>query len=163
MASKYTVTYNGVGYGEGRTVKSFSKLEDVTEYVKARFDEDYQDGEAEFHNDYGVFTLRSVTLADLGIGRYSIAANFRDMSISELVQAGRFVVVFSVPQYDGRDAYCGSKLIVHSHYGVREEAEAVADSEAMKAEGSDIDVRVEPRKPYARPDNYSSFNEDVPF
>lgn len=163
MASKYSVTYNGVGYGEGRSTKSFSRLEDVTEYVKARFDEDYQDGESEFHNDYGVFTLRGVTLAELGLGRYSIAAKFRDMSISELVQAGRFVVVFEVPQFDGRDAYCGSKLIVHRHYDTREEAEAVADNESMKAEGSDIDVKVEPRKPWVRPVGYSSFLEDVPF
>ena len=163
MASKYSVTYNGVGFGEGRTVKSFSKLEDVAEYVKARFDEDYQDGEAEFHNDYGVFTLRGVTLAELGLGRYSIAAKFRDMSISELVQAGRFVVVLTIPRYDNRDAMVGTSYWVHSHYDTREEAEAVADNEAMKNEGSDIDVKVEPRKPWVQPVGYSSFNEDVPF
>jgi hypothetical protein len=166
MASKYTITYNGVGYGEGRSITRFSDLAKVAEYVKGRWEgTDYQDSAASFHNDYGIFTLRGCTLADLGIGKFVPPADKR--SIDELVAAGRFVVVLSIPKYDGRDAHYATEFHAHSHHATREEAEIAADVEILRSGGiesmGDIDISIRPPKPYVQPEHYSSFNEDIPF
>jgi len=142
MASKYAVRYNGV---DGSMTKRFSKLADVQEYVKARWQgADYIDSTNSFHTDYARYTLSGCTLADLGhrgpagtddwyewtwldSANPSAAVNFPGQTIESVCKSGKYAVIYHHVRYDwNTDALLGESLTLHSVHSTLAEAEETA-------------------------------------